>query len=380
MADLSTLSEPPLKDGTDPATRLPETPARRSRRLRRMQALLSISLLGVIVLTYVAVSLMAHSRTLHRLLLQRELTAWKNTNGLYSYHPGYIDAEDWLLLDAVPKDHFPRGGVVYIGSSTTQHAVMPWTLPKAQRPYVKDFAVESANYTEQYQWVRFLAKKHQILQTGPRMLVILGLSYFDMRLKLPGTPDVDFIPDLFKRYAWYRYSRRTGIHSVPMNPLTRWWTAERLRDYDFLECALADLRRPTSGWHAAPQYTPAIDQAERRFSRIMFGYGQWRFAMKTELGQLNQMIRFIQASGAHVRLVLLPLASWNYAAQYPAAYAKGLRQICKKRAVPLLDLEHAVADSGFYDAGHLNYTGEMQINPIMLGLAEHHLKRYQLGN
>ncbi len=385
MAQGSVLSETPVQENADAAPAVaaggpaPETPGRRARRLRRMQAIVSLALLAVVLLTSVAVSFMAHSRTLHRMLLNRELSSWKATNGLYSYHPGYIDAEDWMLLDAVPKAHFPHGGVVFMGSSTTQHAVMPWTLPRAQRPYVQDFAMESANYTEQYQWVRFLTKDHNLLQAGPKMLIVLGLAYFDMRLKIPGTTDANFVPELFKRYGWYRYSRRTGIHRVAMNPWKRWWMRERLRDYDFLECALTDLRLPTSGWHPGAARTPATNHAARKFNRGLLGHSQWRYAMKTELAQLNAMMGYIQAHGAHVRVVLLPLSSWNDSLPYPRAYDKRVRAVCKKRGIRIVNLQHAVPDSGFYDAGHLNYTGERQISPILLGIAQRHLRRIGLG-
>src|SRR4051812_36692027 len=102
----------------------------------RKQTVLSLSLVAAIAATYAAVALAARSERFADHILARQGDRWNRTNGLYQEHVGYLDAEDKLLLHALPDADYSRGGLYLLGSSTMQHAAIPWRWPSEMNAHL----------------------------------------------------------------------------------------------------------------------------------------------------------------------------------------------------------------------------------------------------
>lgn len=339
----------------------------------RVQPLRSMLLLGVVAATYLLVAALSRNHSILAWLEYQELANWKRVDGLYSYHTGYIDAGDRLLLEEIPSADYSHGGVYFIGSSTTLHSIMPWELPRVERAYVKNYAVQSANYKEQFQWVRYLVEQEHWLGAGPgRNLVVLGLAYMDARLKLPGTRDWDYVPELFKRHGLYQYDLEAGIRRLPLSAIERAWKLQQMRSYDFLKSMWTDLTKARDTrprrQAAAEEEAKEIDQT-LAFMENMFGREQWRYAIDSQSEYLGQMIDYLKAHGAKVTAVLLPLETWTNRQPYAEAFRQRVERICSARGVPLFDLSREVPDSEFFDKSHLSYRGQAHIQPFLAAIA-----------
>jgi hypothetical protein len=332
-----------------------------------MQSLLSGGLLGVVLLTCAAVAALAHSSTVERFLLARETAMWTEGRRAYAYHPGFRDAEDRLLLGELPTADYAVGGIYFVGSSTMQHALVTWELPDAGR--VRLLAIKSANVREQFQFLRYLVEEEGLLRAGAgRTRVILGLSHLDMRDKLPGTLDAEFVPALFGRHGLYQYDPATGPHRLPKGGASRRLQAERMRAHSFLH-ALWDDCVPSFPLRRERPVSPLPDrEIARHFLDRMIG-GDWRRAMDHQLSELREMIDYLQAHGVSVAAVLLPIKRWNDVLPCAATFRNEAAALCAARHVLFTDLSGAVPDEEFVDHTHLGYAGQRRIAPALAAIA-----------
>jgi hypothetical protein len=349
--------------------------------LPRWQSSLSLLFLAAIMLTYVVISLLAHSKPIENISLTLQTNQWRRSNEVYAYHPLALDAEDYLLLCELPYADFSRGGVCFIGSSTMEHSVMTWTLPPQQAAYIHNYAISSATYKEQFQWVRFLVKDRGLASAGPgKMRVILGLSYLDTRAKLPGLMDEFFVPDLFHRHGLYQYDADRGISDIPMSRLRRTIILEKMRDCDFLQQFGGDLMQRVLSHVKRPTFSPpeSDQSAADHQMQIMGGFGRWRVTMDYQTGQLSEMIDYLRQHQIEISAVILPLKNWNRLDPFAEAFHQSVVSICTTKEVPLLDVSHDFSDQYFADETHLNYSGQQQLSPQLLTMAQEHLRQIGL--
>jgi hypothetical protein len=348
--------------------------ASESRRNGRLQTPLALLIVALMLLSNAGVAALSRCQPLLGWMLDRQMQAWRRTNVIYAYNVGCIDADDRLLLWDLPETDYRRGGVFFLGSSTTQHSIATWLLPPEEQKLVHNFAIKSANMTEQFQLVRYLVEQRGLLDGPPgKTMVVLGLAHFDTRPKIAGTTDWNYFPALFGRHRLYSYDPVSGVADRPLPRLLRLLQFERMRSYNFLTSLIvhAGFSGPPFGAEARP--TPESDNAARAFVERMMGHDDWKQNMRSQLRQLELMINYLQQRGAIVSAVLLPLASWNDALPVAAEFDARAREICRRNAVSLTDLTWSLPDSDFADHSHLNHLGQEAITPILARLARHQL-------
>ena len=337
-----------------------------SRQNGRLQTPLALLIAAVMLLSYAGVAALSRCQPLLGWMLDRQMRAWRRTNVIYAYNLGCIDADDRLLLWDIPETDYHQGGVFFIGSSTTQHSIATWLLPAEEQKLVHNFAIKSANMTEQFQFVRYLVEKRGLLSgASGKTMVVLGLAHFDTRPKIAGTMDWNYVPALFARHNLYSYDPVTGISDRHLPRPLLLLQFERMRSYNFLESLVshASFSGPAFGAEVKPN--PESDKAARAFVERMMGYDDWRQNMNAQLRQLELMIDYLHQHGAIVSAVLLPLASWNHDLPVVTEFDARAHEICRRNAVSLTDLTWSLPDSDFAAHSHLNYLGEEATTRIL---------------
>src|SRR5262249_41447833 len=133
----------------------------------RLQARLALGAALVLVLADAGVATLARCRPLLDALFRRELEDWHRHHVIYACDVGFAASDDRLLLQELPEADFSRGGVCFVGSSTTQHSIATWLLPPDERALVRNLAIKSANMKEQRQLVRYLVERRGLLGADP---------------------------------------------------------------------------------------------------------------------------------------------------------------------------------------------------------------------
>ncbi len=351
-------------------------PAVDLRAVGRVQTRLTLVTAMVLILATAAVAgLSRWSRPLNW-MFQRQEQIWRATNVSYAYDAGYVDSDDRLLLQEIWDVDYRRGGVFFLGSSTTQYSIAPWLLPARERPLVHNFAVKSANYGEQFRFVRYLTEQRGLLSAGAgKTLVVLGLTHFDTRPKLAGTTDWNYIPALFERHGLFQYDPTNGLADLPMSPVWRTITRERMRAYDFLQSLATHADFKGAPFNEAPKRSPQRDDAARAFVHQMMGGDDWRRYMGVQLAELEKMIVYLQGHGAVVKGIFQPLESWNRGLPEADEFRQRVLAIAQNHGVPLTDAMWSLPDSDFADSSHLNVFGQQQMTRVMGELAREHLEQ-----
>ena len=346
------------------------------------QLLLSALFVGLIAATCAGVALLSRSDAVRRFSADVQIAQWQRTDGRYAYHPLSRDSGEYLLLHDLPSVDFSRGGVVYIGSSTLQHAVVTWDLPADLAPYIHNYAVESANMREQYLWVRYLVEHKGLASAGPgKTMVILGLSHLDTRDKLPGTYDSKFVDKLFGRYGLFDYDPRMGLRPKPLGAAERFIALERARASGLTQQLANDLQTAVLApwWPTRRQASAVPDELPMRLQmETMGGPGRWQSAIDHQTAYLAMTIDYLQSHSIRVRAVILPFKRFNDRQPFARAFLDAATRLCDARNVPLTDSSHDFAEADFADQSHLSYTGQHKFSPTMLAPAVEHVRQLAL--
>jgi len=317
------------------------------------------------LLTAAGVAGLAHFQPILEWMERRQLAIWAGQNALYAHHVAFADADDRLLLQDIRRADFRRGGVYFIGSSTMQFAMAPWLLAADERRRIHNFALKSANYSEQLQWVRYLVEHKGLLQAGSgRNLVVLGLSHLDARAKLPGTIDWNYIPALFERHGLYSYDADRGIGDALPGPLD-WLQRERMRGHHFLRSLWKHRVLPVRPPHPDSGIEPAESAKARAVIHTIMGGEDWSIHMDRQLERLRQIVLYLKERGARVEAVMIPLASWNRGFTEAEAFDGRAKEILRAAGVRVTDLQWACPDSQFFDMIHLNARGQQATTPLL---------------
>ena len=205
MADPDTAEE--LRTVAPPAPRRPFDPA-------RAQVALAGLLLAIICGTCLSVDGLARSPAVAERLMRSELREWK-AKGLQNQHKVFfIDFEDRLLLDELPKADYSRGGVYFLGASTVKVSIMPWVLGDELSWRVGNYGLSAATPDQQFQFLRYLVEHKGLAAGGDRNLVVLGL-YYGTAVDAENRPNAEYFPQLFRRHGLYTYDTVDGIAPVP---------------------------------------------------------------------------------------------------------------------------------------------------------------------
>ena len=147
--------------------------------------------------------------------MDRQFARSNDTANFYTRQ--YLDVEDRVLLDELPRLDCSDGGVYYFGASNMKWATRIPDLPQAEQRRIHNFAAGEAQPPYPLQFLQYLIDYHHLLEAGPeKTLVVYGTSFLSARA-LPD-PKLAFFGNLWQRYGLYTYQPDKGIRPVPMRP------------------------------------------------------------------------------------------------------------------------------------------------------------------
>ncbi len=353
-----------MKSTSEPA-QIPRTP----------QSLLAAVMLLAVGATAVVVAGASHSRLLERVVCRREYERFKAGREHYMNRGLFLDFEDRLLVEQLPAGAAREGGVYFLGPSTMKWATAVEETPAEDRSLVHNFSIGATNHAMQFEFVRYLVERENMLARGAdRTHVVLGL-YWSM--SAGGDPERFWAP-LWRRYGLYDYDRQHGIRAVDLPPLLRRFTLERARMSSFLLGAGNRVMREIVLALGIPlTETEHIRDPHdiRRWMNRDAGRSPAAAGLDRQIDQLDQMAHYLRERGVDFALVLLPHRAPLLDMPLPAAYLQSVRRYCRQHAVPLYDLSDLLSEDEYWDINHSNYQGLVKTNRRLLEIARRRLGR-----
>ena len=164
----------------------------------------------------------------------RRLARWKQDNTTYQHALGFVDFENRLLIDEIPRADYCRGGVYFVGSSTVVMSLMSWELPPGQRELIHNYGISGASHAQQFHFIRYLVEHEGLLAAGgEKSLVVLGLFYGNAAPTESGV-NGQYVADLFRGQGLFAYSDAGGIEPAAGSGLPRKLRFEKARCSNFL--------------------------------------------------------------------------------------------------------------------------------------------------
>jgi hypothetical protein len=337
---------------------------------RRSQTAASLALLALLVATCLTTDLLARSRGLEHWLMAKSSEFADKTGTLFSNTGNFIDFEERVLLDEIPRADYSRGGVYFFGTSNTKWAFNTWDLPAEQRALIGNYGMGAASHTTVLRLMRFLIAQRGFLAAGDRDLVIVGASF---HLGFKDTPS-GFFASLLQRRGLYRTASDGNIIPAPMNPIERWLQIEKARSGGFIW----NLGRLAKNWAKALRGVtapPAHNPEQYRQSWREFMGPNWQQNMDTEIESLRATIELVRSHHAQIKLVLLPQGSWMDALPFKARYEAQVRALCQTTSTPLIDLSRSMSDQDFVDSNHLTVKGQQKFRGLIMGEIEQQARK-----
>jgi hypothetical protein len=301
--------------------------------------------------------------------MDRQFAAANDTANFYARH--FLDVEDRVLIDEIPRLDCSSGGAYFFGASNMKWATKLPELPAEQQRLIHNFAAGEAQPPYVQQFLQYLIDYKHLLQAGPeKTLIIYGTSFLNSQ-PLPD-PKLAFFNNLWPRYGLYEYHPDTGIRPAQLPaPLERYYR-EKARITSFVQACMDRSARSVlpKQWRRRTGRDPAGFPA--MYARRMGD--DWQAEMKRHGAQLAALADFVHGRGMAMTVVLLPLADWHRKLPYPAEYEKVVDEVCRRKHVPLADLSRLVPTSGFNDHIHLNEAGRDVLEPALLEIARTHLR------
>ena len=339
---------------------------------RRYQAITSLALLMVLVGTSVVTDLLARNRGLEKSLTAIASEFAKKTNTVFSNTGNFIDFEDRILLDEIPRADYSRGGVYFFGTSPMKWAFTTWDLPPEQKQFIGNYGIGATSHTDQLRLIQYLIEQRGFLTAGKQDLVILGVGFQLARGKI----STDYFESLFRRHGLYTITADERIVPVPMSAVESWLRIEKARSGGFIW----NLGRVVKGWVStlAGVHNPP-PRGIGSFDHYLgfMGGAQWQENMDLELERLRQTIFLLRSHQARVKIMLLPEATWNSVLPYKPRYEAKVRALCQETATPLIDLSQAMPDEAFVDGNHLTVDGQEKFRGLIMGEISEHLEKLE---
>jgi len=339
-----------------------------------VQSLLSLLFLVVTAATCLSTDGLAHKNLLSEWLESWELDRFKQNEYLYVNGGNFLEFEDRLILDELPKADYSGGGVYFFGSSNLKQELKTWELPPAQRALIGNYGIGATNHTFQFQFIRYLVDYRNLLMAGGNKVhIVLGVSFTNA---LVGATAPSYFSGLWERHNLYTYSLLDGIHPARINPVERYIAMKRALWAGFLgritRFLTSSLRRPIT------ITDEIIDETViRRFSGN-FMPPDWQESVRSQTTELGRLIDYLQARGVGVTIVLVPYR--KVLDKFPAApaYRERVRAVCRKKSVPLVDLSRLLRKDDFFDLNHPNYRGLTKVNAALMKIADERLRNMGL--
>jgi hypothetical protein len=336
------------------------------------QALSSLVLLVFLLAVCVGTDLLARSRGLERWLTARSSEIAERTNKIFSYTGNFIDFEDRVLLDEIPRTDYSSGGVFFFGTSNMKWAFPTWDLPSAERRFIGNYGIGASNHSTQLQLIRYLISHRGFLSAGDRDLVVFGVSF---HLGVGDAVGAGFFDALLRRHGLFTISSDRIITPARMSALERRLLVEKARSGGFMwnigRVAKGGLElmagRSARNSHAAARY----QQAWRQYMGP-----DWQREMDDQVEQFKTTISLVRSHGARVKVIFLPQGTWMDGLPFKSYYESKIRSLCVATSTPLIDLSRSIPDDDFIESNHLSVKGQEKFRRLILPLIDEQLQRH----
>ncbi len=340
----------------------------------RRQAIVSLALLLLLVAVCLATDLLAHNRRLEHWLMVKNYNYAEINNTGFSNTGNFIDFEERLLLDELPRTDYSHGGVYFFGTSNMKWAFTTFDLPPEQRHWIGNYGIGASNHRTVLRFIRYLIAQRRFLRAGDANLVILGVSF---HLGIEDDQN-NFFSSLLHRRGLFTISADGRMLSVPMNPIEHWLNVEKARSggliWNYGRLFKSSLKS-LDGARRPVQHDAALYQ---RYWRAIMGE-HWRESVDTQVDQLRDTISLLRSRHAQVKIMLLPQATWMNALPFKIHYEKLIRALCQETSTPLIDFAHAMPDDAFVDSNHLTVAGQETFRKLIMREITGHLQRLKNG-
>jgi len=338
----------------------------------RTQSLLSLAVALAVLGTCVGIDSLARNERLAGWVQSRRLARWEAADTTYQHAMGFVDFENRLLLDEIPRADYSRGGVYFVGSSTVVMSLMTWELPPERRGLIHNYGISGADHTQQFHFVRHLIENENLLEAGgDKTTIVLGLFYGNAAPTEQG-PNGRYVGELFRSHGLFDYNPIDGIRPVAMSHARRLLLHEKARCGNFIRRSLYNAGlsgdfnigirpdiRPT------PDYT--IEQREEFWHHRMGD--DWQSTMAEQVDALARMIDYLHDRDVRVLGLLMPMGSWHDELPYTDAYRRQVTNVCRENSVRLIDLAGLLNDEQFSDSVHFRCRGQRKLHGRLTEIA-----------
>jgi len=336
---------------------------------------LSILLIIVVIATGLLVDRLASSETLLDAVTKWELARFERGETFFSNRGNFLEFEDRLILDEIPKADFSRGGAYFFGSSDLKWSLKTWELPAEVRPFVGNFGLGGMNHTFELQFIRHLVEHGGLLQAGAeRNLVVLGVAHTNVFVAQE--PERAYFATLWPRHGLFAYDAEKGILPVEISPLSRFLRIKKARWSGFLggdvnraiRFAVEKLGFSISAESSIVDDPEALRQIARRMHR------NWEEELPVQLGELGRLFDYLRRQGVPVAVALLPHRRSLDELPLIHAYGDAVTKLCAANSIPIVDLSHLLGDDDFFDLSHPTARGLARTHEHLIEIAMPHLR------
>jgi hypothetical protein len=336
---------------------------------------LSIFLIVVIVATVLAVDRLALSDMLLDAVMRWELGRFEAGETFFPNRGNFLESEDRLILDEIPKADFSRGGAYFFGSSDLKWSLKTWELPAEVRPFVGNFGLGGMNHTFELQFIRHLVEHQGLLHAGgERNLVVLGVAHtnaFVARM-----PERSYFGSLWPRHGLYSYDAESGIRPVEMSRLTEFLRTRKARWSGFIGGSVNRAARVAvekAGFSISSESAIARDpEAVRRI--VLETHRNWEQELPLQIGELGRLFVYLRREGVPVTVALLPHRRSLDSLPVIQAYRDSVSELCAASSIPLVDLSRLLNDEDFFDVNHPNARGLARTHEHLMEIVMPHLR------
>lgn len=342
---------------------------------RRSQAIASLGLLSLLVATCLVTDLLARNRALEHWFMVKSSEFAEKNGVLFSNTGNFIDFEERVLLDEIPRADYAHGGVYFFGTSNIKWAFNTLDLSAERKRWIGNYGIGASSHTTALNLIHYLIEQHGFLTAGDRDVVIIGASF---HLARDDGPD-GYFGSLLSRHGLF--TAAAGGRMVPAQKSTveRWLVIEKARSGGFIW----NLGRLAKNWaKASSGRAPPPRHNGERYRQAWRGYmgPNWQQNMDAEVEGLRKSIDLVRSHHAQIKVVLLPQGTWTDELPFKTRYEAQVRTLCQATSTPLIDLSRAMPDEDFVDSNHLTVKGQEKFRDLIMGAISGHLLSLERSN
>jgi hypothetical protein len=341
---------------------------------RSLQAVYSMILLAVLICTCVGVDLLARNRSLERWLTAQTSELARRNHKLFSDTGNFIDFEDRVLLDQIPRTDYSKGGIFFFGTSNMKWAFQTWDLPAAQRHLIGNYGIGASNHTTELELIRYLIAQRGFLSAGNRDLVVFGVSF---HLGVEPTPG--FFQALLQRHGLFTITQNGRMVPTKLGAVDRWLRVEKARSGG-LFWNVGRLGKSWLEWLSGRARPQVHDAAEYQKDWREFMGDNWKPHMDDEIEVFRKTILLVRSYGADVKVILLPQGTWMDDLPFKPYYEAKIRALCNETSTQLIDLSRSIPDAEFQESNHLTVEGQQDFRKIIMGIVDKKLQAIGSAN